>query len=60
MRTPTEKLGVKTASLYAHVHKGRLVSALNERKTAHLAAIEGKEGVGGKLPYVSAPLQYPF
>ena len=50
MRALAEKLGVKTASLYAHIESmGMLfteigLSALNDQKGAQLAAIEGKDG----------------
>lgn len=50
MRALAEKLGVKTASLYAHVESMDALfteiglSALNDQKTAQLAAIAGKDG----------------
>lgn len=50
MRALAEKLGVKTASLYAHIKSMDALftevglSALNDQKTAQLAAIEGKDG----------------
>ena len=50
MRALAEKLGVKTASLYAHVASIDALftevglSALNDQKIAQLVAIEGKEG----------------
>ena len=50
MRVLAEKLGVKTASLYAHIESMDALftevglSALNDQKAAQLAAIEGKSG----------------
>ena len=50
MRALAEKLGVKTASLYAHVASMDALftevglSALHDQKAAQLAAIEGKDG----------------
>lgn len=50
MRALAEKLGVKTASLYAHIASMDALftevglSALNDQKTAQLAATCGKEG----------------
>ena len=50
MRALAEKLGVKTASLYAHIESMDALfrevglSALNDQKAAQLAAIEGKDG----------------
>lgn len=50
MRALAEKLGVKTASLYAHIESMDVLftevgmSALNDQKTAQLAAIMGKGG----------------
>lgn len=50
MRALAEKLGVKTASLYAHIESMDALfteiglSALNDQKAAQLAAIEGKHG----------------
>ncbi len=50
MRMLAEKLGVKTASLYAHIESMDALftevglSALNDQKAAQLAAIEGKSG----------------
>ena len=50
MRALAEKLGVKTASLYAHVASMDALftevglSALHDQKVAQLAAIEGKDG----------------
>ncbi len=50
MRALAERLGVKTASLYAHIESMDALftevglSALNDQKAAQLAAIEGKGG----------------
>ncbi len=50
MRALAEKLGVKTASLYAHIESMDALftevglSALHDQKAAQLAAIEGKDG----------------
>lgn len=50
MRALAEKLGVKTASLYAHIESMDALftevglSALNDQKATQLAAIEGKNG----------------
>ena len=50
MRALAEKLGVKTASLYAHIESMDALftevglSALNDQKSAQLADIEGKDG----------------
>lgn len=50
MRALAEKLGVKTASLYAHIENMDALftaiglSALGDQKAAQLTAIEGKEG----------------
>lgn len=50
MRALAERLGVKTASLYAHIESMDVLftevglSALNDQKAAQLAAIEGKDG----------------
>ena len=50
MRALAEKLGVKTASLYAHIESMDALftevglSALNDQKAAQLAAIAGKDG----------------
>lgn len=50
MRALAEKLGVKTASLYAHIESMEALftevglSALHDQKAAQLAAIEGKDG----------------
>ena len=50
MRVLAEKLGVKTASLYAHVESMEALftevglSALNDQKAAQLAAVAGKSG----------------
>ncbi len=50
MRALAEKLGVKTASLYAHIESMDALftevglSALHDQKAAQLAAIEGKNG----------------
>ncbi len=50
MRVLAEKLGVKTASLYAHIESMDALftevrlSALHDQKAAQLAAIEGKDG----------------
>ncbi len=50
MRALAEKLGVKTASLYAHIENMDALftevglSALRDQKAAQLAAIEGKDG----------------
>ena len=50
MRALAEKLGVKTASLYAHIKSMDALftqvglSALNDQKAAQLAAIQGKTG----------------
>ena len=50
MRALAERLGVKTASLYAHIESMDALftkvglSALNDQKAAQLAAIEGKDG----------------
>ena len=50
MRAQAEKLGVKTASLYAHIESMDALftevglSALHDQKAAQLAAIEGKGG----------------
>ena len=50
MRALAEKLGVKTASLYAHIKNMDALftqvglSALNDQKAAQLAAIQGKTG----------------
>lgn len=48
MRALAERLGVKTASLYAHIESMDALfteiglSALNDQKAAQLAAVEGK------------------
>ena len=50
MRTLAEKLGVKTASLYAHIESMDALftevglSVLNDQKAAQLAAIKGTDG----------------
>lgn len=50
MRALAERLGVKTASLYAHIESMDALftesglSALNDQKAAQLAAVEGKDG----------------
>ena len=50
MRALAERLGVKTASLYAHIESMDALftevglSALNDQKAAQLAVIEGKDG----------------
>ncbi len=50
MRALAERLGVKTASLYAHIESMDALftevglSALNSQKAAQLSAIEGKDG----------------
>lgn len=50
MRALAERLGVKTASLYAHIESMDALftevglSALNDQRSAQLAAIEGKDG----------------
>ena len=60
MRALAEKLGVNTASLYAHIKSMDALftqvglSALNDQKAAQLAAIQGKTGDSAVLRWQTA------